>query len=305
MTSRSLAAVAVTRSRHGSRLAAPAHLRRIAAIASSLLVLLALGATGVTPADADTGATLDEHPGVIETEENDCFETNDRRPVLLADAESYVPDRYAVRSFPAPPPPAWQGTPGVPTASVGFIDYVCTSLSVDGHSPQPTIVSIGTVLVTRDNVNATYALWVGTDNPLLYAWLTQLGVNAYFIPRSSYSETTNQLQQREITVDHVGAGPTGLNYTRTITVLATPPGSASQSPGVMYHLGTTGEVKLTWLNTVLPAGMANVCFHTGPQSTPAQYGITDFCYPTPRPFIRGSWTGTHEIVESGDVGTRH
>lgn len=275
-------------------------LGRVAAIASSLVLLMGLVAFAATAsAEPGAGAAVDEHPGLIETEENNCFETNDRRPVLLAEAEAYVPDRYTVRSFPAPPPPAWLGTPGVATASVGFIDYVCESLSVNGHRPRPTIVSIGTVLVTRDNVNATYALWVGTDNPLLFARLRQLGVEAYFLPRSSYSETTNQLGQRVITVDYVGAGPTGLNYTRTITVLTTPAGPTSQSIGTMYHLGRKGEVRFRWLNTVLPTGTANVCFEVAPGSLPTEYGITSFCYPAPRQFFRGSWTGTHELLESG------
>jgi hypothetical protein len=268
-----------------------------AAITSSLIVLLAVAAAPAALAESETAPTVDEHPGVIETQEDDCFETQDRRPVSLADAQAYVPERYTVRSFPAPPPPAWQGEPGVPVANAGFNDYVCTSLSVNGHTPQPTIVSLGTVLVSRDGINTTYALWVGTDNPTLYARLTELGVNAHFIPRSSTSETTNELQQREITVDHVGAGPGGLNYTRAITVLTTPPGPTAQSTGTMYHLGTNGEVRLSWLNTLLPTGTANVCFDTGPQSLPTRYGITSFCFPTPRQFFLGSWTGTHELVD--------
>jgi len=269
---------------------------RVVALVSPLVVVLGLAAAG--PA-AFAVPPVDEHRGVIQTQENNCFETNDRRPVLLPQADAYVPDRYTVRSFPAPPPPAWLGTPGVPTASVGFIDYVCESLSVNGHRPRPTIVSIGTVLVTRDNANATYVLWVGTDNPLLFARLKQLGVKTYFIPRSSYGETTNELGQRVITVDYVGAGPTGLNYTRTITVLTTPVGPTSQSVGTFYHLGRNGEVRFRWLNTTLPTGTANVCFEVGPESIPTDYGITSFCFPSPRPFFRGSWTGTHELLGAG------
>ena len=265
--------------------------RRIAVLAAAVVVAACVTARAL----ADP--SVDEHPGLVETQESNCFETNDRRPVLLAEADAYVPDRYTVRLFPAPAPPAWLGTPGVPTASVGFIDYVCESLSVNGHQAQPTLVSLGTVLVRRDNVNATYVLWVGSDNPLLVARLTQLGVETYFIPRSSVLESTNELGQREITVNYVGAGPTGLNYTRTITVKTTPSGPTSVGPGTFYHVGSKGEIVFSWLNTLFPTGTANVCLDVEPESVPDQYGITSFCFPPARPLFRGSWTGTFQLVE--------
>lgn len=273
-------------------------MRKIAVLAACTVCSIGFAvAAGVAAAEPAEG--IDEHVGLIETEETNCFETQDRRPVLLAQAEEYVPDRYVVRATPAPPPPAWLGPTGVLVANVGFVDYVCESLSVNGHRGVPTIVSLGTVAVTRDGVNTDYILWVGTDNPLLFARLQQLGVEAYFIPRSTYSETIDEQGRRQITVNYIGAGEGGLNYTRTITVLTTPTGPQRTSVGRFYHLGSKGEVYFEYANTLEPNATANVCFDVAPGSLPTEYGITNFpdlCFPAPRPLRRGSWTGTIRLL---------
>jgi hypothetical protein len=111
---------------------------------------------------------------------------------------------------------------GAIVGSVGFPDYVCEALSVNGHAARPTIVSLGVVAVQREGRPTTYVLWVGTDNPLLFARLQQLGVDAFFIPQSTYTETTNLLGQREITVEYVSRGPGGLDYTRNLVVTTEP-----------------------------------------------------------------------------------
>lgn len=77
------------------------------------------------PASADPthGAQSDD---TIVTSEGDCFETGDRRPVALAQARAYVPERYDVRSSVITVgPPVWLGEPNALVADVGFTDYVC------------------------------------------------------------------------------------------------------------------------------------------------------------------------------------
>ena len=234
--------------------------------------------------------------GTIRTEETNCFETADRRPVLFADVDAYVPDRYTVVPAVAPTPPAWTGAPGAIVGSVGFQDYVCEGLSVNGHAGRPTIVSLGVVAVRRDGVPASYILWVGTDNPLLFARLRQLGVDTYFIPQSTYSETTNLLGQREITVEYVSRGPGGLDYTRNLVVTSAPLLNPAPSTGTFYHLGSRGEVRFPYANLIDAAARARVCFDVGEESLPLEYGITDFCFPLSRTFFRGSWTGTIELI---------
>jgi len=261
-----------------------------------------MSAAHAESAEPGDGADVDERPGLILTEENNCFETGDRRPVLLSHAQTYVPDRYIVTSLAAPPSPAWLGPADARVANAGFIDYVCESLSVNGHGPRPTIVSLGTVLVRRDNISTDYVLWVATDNPVYFARLQELGVEVHFIPNSSYSETTNQNGQRQISVKYVENRPGGLNNTRTITVLAPPSGDPVPSVGgPIYHLGSKGEVAITWSNLAL-TGRANVCFRVEPESLPTVYGITSFCYPNPRTFIVGNWTGTVELLSPPTSG---
>jgi hypothetical protein len=269
--------------------------RRLAAAASTFVTFLGVVAASTAWAEPDDDATVDEHPGLILTEENNCFETADRRPVLLTHAQSYVPDRYMVTPVPGPP-----GGPSQ-VANVGFIDYVCGSLSVNGHKPRPTIVSMGTVLVRRDGISTDYVLWVATDNPLHFARMQQLGVDAHFIPNSSYSETINANGQRQISVHYVEDRPGGLNNTRTITVLVAPSGPPAQGTGVFYHLGRKGEVSFTFDNLV-QTGRANVCFQLEPESLPTVYGITSFCFPNPRNFFVGSWTGRIELLSSPTSG---
>jgi len=277
--------------------------RRLTAVVSVLVTALGVSAAQAASAEPADRSVAEDRPGPILTEEDDCFETGDRRPVLLSDAQSYVPERYVVTSLAAPPPPAWLGAATAHVANAGFIDYVCESLSVNGHAPRPTMVSIGTVLVRRDGVSTDYVLWVATDNPLYFARLRQLGVDAHFIPKSSYSETTNENGQRRITVHYVENRPGGLDHTRTITVVATPSGLPTPSiGGPIYHLGSKGEVAIAWSNLTQSGGRASVCLDVAPESLPTVYGITSYCFPNPRTFTVGSWTGTIELLSPPTPG---
>ncbi|HEX6053896.1 MAG TPA: hypothetical protein VFZ21_31715 [Gemmatimonadaceae bacterium] len=98
--------------------------RSCSGLASSALAVASLAISGA-PASADPthGAQSDD---TIVTSEGDCFETGDRRPVALAQARAYVPERYDVRSSVITVgPPVWLGEPNALVADVGFTDYVC------------------------------------------------------------------------------------------------------------------------------------------------------------------------------------
>jgi hypothetical protein len=269
---------------------------RCAAVFTISFLSLVGGAVTAPIASADPAEGVGASEGIIRTQETNCFETGDRRPVLLADADAYVPDRYTVIPMVAPPPPAWTGAPGAIVAAVGFQDYVCAGLSVNGHAARPTIVSLGVVAVRRDGVPVSYILWVGTDNPLLFARLQQLGVETFFIPQSTYTETTNLLGQREITVDYVSRGPGGLDYTRNLVVVSEPALAPVPSVGTFYHLGSRGEVRFSYANLADAAARARICFDVADDSLPLDRGITDFCFPALRTFFRGSWTGTIQLI---------
>jgi len=275
------------------------------------LIAMVAAAVAASPASAvrSDGVKVDEHAGEIFTQENECFETADRRPVPIEFVRQYVPARYTPEVIAAPGPPAWP-TPGQPVGVVGFTDYVCESFSVNGHSPRPTIVSMGVVsFIARDGIpqRGLYVLWVGTDNPLLFVRLRQLGVTTYFIPRSNYTETvmtaSGGTNTTEITVNYVGNGPDSLTYTRRISategVLPAPPDGPASG---WFHLGSKGEVAFTFFNHFQPFGRAAVCLEFEPGSIPTQFGLTGFptpgsCFPTLRLFIRGSWEGHHYLVE--------
>ena len=167
---------------------------------------------------------------------------------------------------------------------------------------------MGVVVLTPTGVppRRLYVLWVGTDNPLLFARLQQLGVNVYFIPRSSYSEVTtlaaDGTRRTEIVVNYAGNGPGGLDYTRTITATeGTSPTPPDGPAAGWYTLGTKGEVALSFINDFTSAGTATVCLDYAPNSIPTQYGLTEFtngsCFPTLRAFIRGSWQGHWDLLD--------
>lgn len=286
------------KTRSSRRAVAPA-----AVVALTALFSLAV-ASPASPITTD-GVRIDEHAGETFTEENDCFETADRRPVPIELVRQYLPARYTPEVVAAPGPPAWP-TPGQPVGVVGFTDYVCNSFSVNGHKPRPTIVSMGVVsFIARGGApeRGLYVLWVGTDNPLLFVRLRQLGVTTYFIPRSNYTETVSGANTTDIAVHYVGNGPDSLTYTRRITategVLPAPPDGPASG---WFHLGSKGEVAFTFFNHFQPFGRATVCLEFGPGSIPTQYGLTGFptpgsCFPTLRLFIRGTWEGHHFLVE--------
>src|SRR5215203_3313027 len=112
-------------------------LRAVSSIVAALAALLAaaVAASPASPVISDA-AKIDEHAGEIFTEETDCFETADRRPVPIELVRQYVPERYTPEVVPAPGPPVWP-TPGELVGLVGFTDYVCESFSVNGHRPRP------------------------------------------------------------------------------------------------------------------------------------------------------------------------
>src|SRR5215218_9252199 len=65
-----------------------------AAAVGVLVTALGVSAAQAAFAEPADRSVVDERRGLILTEEDDCFETGDRRPVRLSDAQSYVPDRY-------------------------------------------------------------------------------------------------------------------------------------------------------------------------------------------------------------------
>lgn len=284
-------------------------MKRFALAATAVAaVTLAFGAAvvdGAASTDDGARATADEHHGVLSLEATDCFQTLERRPVLLSQVEAYLPDRYEPRPTPTPPYPIWGGDSSDVTVSVGFSDHVCGTLSVNGHAGEPTIVSVGTVFVTRDGVATEHILWYGTDNPLLFARLQQLGTNVYFLPQSSYSERYDEAGRREITVRYVDSGPAGLDYTRTTTVLTEPVGPTRTQPSRFYHLGRLGELEFEYALTLAPNGTAAPCVLLDPESLPLEYGITNFpevppaklgCFPQRNFFRIPSFTATIQRV---------
>jgi hypothetical protein len=279
----------------------------------ALVIALVIGLAGIVAASAAPASTAEEdkvaeHAGEIFTEEQNCFETIDRRPVPIELVRSYVPAAYIPAAFTSPGPPVWP-VAGQAVGSVGFTDYVCESFSVNGHQPRPTIISMGVVVLDPAHAGVPprrlYVLWVGTDNPLLFARLQQLGVNVYFIPRSSYTQVATTAPdgtpRTEIIVNYVGNGPGGLDYTRTITATeGVAPTPADGPASGWYHLGSKGEVALSFMNDFASAGTARVCLDYGLDSLPTQYGLTEFtdgtCFPTLRLFLRGSWEGHWELL---------
>src|SRR5829696_6586420 len=229
--------------------------RRITCPEGLFAVAVAVAALLMVGSDGALAQTQFEES--IVTQEAGCVEPMTRRPVPVPQASAYVPDGYVVRDV----------SPPNQVALFAFVDYYCEALSVDGHAAQPTLVSMGIVNTTRvrDNTGADYVLWIGTTNPVHFAALRRLGVEAYFIPASSYTDVINPVTgRREITMDYrqrsrvpippmlPAAGPVldGLNYSHDIVVAPSespvppPPGSpATNRPG-FWHLGNRGEVAI-------------------------------------------------------------
>jgi len=51
-----------------------------------------------------------------------------------------------------------------------------------------------------------------------------------------------------------------------------------------------------WHARLEGAARARICFDVDDDSVPLDYGITDFCFPAPRTFFRGSWIGTIALI---------
>jgi hypothetical protein len=278
---------------------------------------IALAAAAVLTVGLDGAHAQTPFEDAVVTQEAGCVEPVTRRPVPVAQASTYVPDAYVVRDV-APPT-------GV--ALFALVDYYCEALSVDGHAAQPTLVSMGVVNTTRvrDGLGADYVLWIGTTNPIHFAALRRLGVEAYFIPASAYTDEVNPLTgRREITMEFRqrsrvpappmldGLGPVldGLNYSHEIVVAPSdspvppPPGVPSTNRAGFWHLGEKGEVAISFNNAFArETSGANFqitdshCLTLEQASLPTAYGLTDvtpFCFPNgaiARRLLRGSWTG--------------
>ena len=282
---------------------------RLFAVALAVAALLMVGSDG-----ALAQTRFEES---IVTQEANCVEPITRRPVPVPRASAYVPDGYVVSDV----------SPPNQVALFAFVDYYCEALSVDGHAAEPTLVSMGIVNTTRvrDNTGADYVLWIGTTNPMHFAALRRLGVEAYFIPASSYTDEINPVTgKREIAMNYrqrsrvpappmlAAAGPVldGLNYSHDIVVAPSespvppPPGSPSMNRAGFWHVGEKGEVAISFNNALArePTG-ANFqvtdshCLTLATASLPTVYGLTDltpFCFPNGafgRRLSRGSWTG--------------
>ena len=65
---------------------------------------------------------------------------------------------------------------------------------------------------------------------------------------------------------------------------------------VTVGIPTLGEVSFGYANSVDSAARALISFDLGNDALPLDYGITDFTFPNPRMFYRGSWNGTIALV---------
>jgi hypothetical protein len=173
----------------------------------------AASATAVLSASAGA-CGLAREPTVTQ---DDCTVLVVSRGVWMDVLRPVVPDRYGLRTVTAAP-----GRPPGPYSSILIIDQYCEDVVVHGrHSVPSTTTYVVTPVTTIDGQSVTstlYTLYIGTDNPELFALYRSAGLPADFLPSNSttithpYSTTT----QAVFTIE-------GGQFDHTFSVLGYPP----------------------------------------------------------------------------------
>lgn len=265
----------------------------LAAAAVSLMLL-----AGVAPSARALGTGDDalEPPGLedrethltlLSTHEAECTEVAVVRAVTPEGARALVPQRYEPTTLVAG---------GLTIGRFQMWDYVCERFGVDGQSHAPrTQISIGAIAVSkRDAVpvsGAYYLLYLATDNPVLAARYGQVGLPARF--DRGLSATVSEVSASPFEVSF--AAPT-IGYHVTAVALSAPlPIALAQDGPSLFYEGGSGEVRLSYRNTM---GAASAALVTGDyrehEVLAPIIALPRLLEPTGAPFpvARGDWDAT-------------
>ena len=162
-----------------------------------------------------------------------------------------VPDSYGLTTTTAAP-----GRPPGPYSSILILDQYCEDVVVHGRRSMPsTTTYIFTRVTTVDGQPATttfYTLYIGTDNPQLFALYRSAGLPVDFLPASSTMIT--QVAGATQAVFAIQGG----EFDHEFTVLENPP-----VPPYVFDTGATwlydarrGRLSLVWDNDLSPIAPA-------------------------------------------------
>jgi hypothetical protein len=184
-----------------------------------------------------------------------------------------VPERYGLMTVPPPP-----GRPAGPYSRIFIIDQYCNDVVVHGrHSVPSTTTHVVTPIPTIDGQPATdtlYTLYIGTDNPELFAWYRSAGLPTDFLPGNSTTIThpASTTTQAVFTIE-------GGQFDHTFSVLGYPPVEPYLvDPGATWLYDTRrARVSLVWDNDLSPNALAVVTGSIKADTTLAKL-IPDFIH---------------------------
>ena len=184
-----------------------------------------------------------------------------------------VPERYGLVTV-APPP----GRPPGPYSRIFIIDQYCNDVVVHGrHSAPSTTTHVVAPIPTIDGQPATdtlYTLYIGTDNPELFAWYRSAALPTDFLPGNSTTIThpDSTTTQADFTI-------AGGQFDHTFSVLGYPPVEPYLfDPGATWLYDTSrARQSLVWENHLSPNALAVVTGSIKPDTTIAGL-IPDFIH---------------------------
>ncbi|WP_243075748.1 hypothetical protein [Microbacterium sp. SS28] len=222
-----------------------------AALVGAALTALLLGSSAASANALALGDEPTEPPGLqgrgthmtlLTTQEADCTEVFIPRAVTVEGARALVPGHYELVTT---------VSAGVTFARFVVWDYVCEKVSVDGQKlDQRTHISIGAIAITtRDQVplppnSAFYTVAIRTDNPVLAARYRQVGLPAEFAPDMVATVSDNAATPFQVAFAVPDAG-----YIETAVADAAPVPVLDDGGPVLYHVGQSGEVLLSYDNS--------------------------------------------------------
>ena len=205
--------------------------------------------------------------------QNDCTLVVVSRGVWMDVLRPMVPDGYGLRTVTAAP-----GRPPGPYSSILIIDQYCEDVVVHGrHSVPSTTTYVVTPVTTIDGQPVTstlYTLYIGTDNPELFALYRSAGLPADFLPANSTTIThpDSTTTQALFTIE-------GGQFDHTFSVLGYPPVEPYEiDPGATWlYAASRARVALVWDNDLSPSALAVVTGSIEPGTTLAEL-VPDFIH---------------------------
>ena len=202
---------------------------------------------------ADSASGASAHPSTcspareLSVTQDNCTMAVVGRGVWMDVLRPLVPDSYGLTTTTAAP-----GRPPGPYSSIFILDQYCQDVVVHGRRSAPsTTTYVITRVTTVDGQPATttfYTLYIGTDNPQLFALYRSAGLPVDFLPANS--TTITQVGGATQAVFAIQGG----EFDHEFTVLENPPVApyTFDTGATWLYDAPRGRLSLVWDNDLSP-----------------------------------------------------